>query len=341
MLPFSFATLFRPAKMLKLVFVSIGLSLLAVGNVSCQLTNCELVHASLEQNKLAGFILRDEKNWKSIVIRESKEEAGVWEVTEQVYPDGVIPPVMKHLGNLTAGQFLTIIDAACVSMEQKQLFKHSGIMVDADISNLYIEYQVEKGDRYICYQVDFSGEKDAEAFKQLSDMVYSICGKSDIAMRDRKIAMSEHNTAVEKAPENCMKLQRELWDLYCRCRLAPESDMSPLHQRLSAVAEPASLYMLAVFFAECMPKSPKLLAEDMELTDEELAQQDRVFALWSGRRSSVWSCKEALFRMASAGDASAREYLQRLVRDYPGDNAMDARYAELPDKASTLKAPRK
>jgi hypothetical protein len=43
--------------------------------------------------------------------------------------------------------------------------------------------------------------------------------------------------------------------------------------------------------------------------------------------------------MASAGDASAREYLQRLVRDYPGDNAMDARYAELPDKASTVKAP--
>lgn len=179
MLPFSFATLFRPAKMLKLVFVSIGLSLLAVGNVSCQLTNCELVHASLEQNKLAGFILSDEKNWKSIVIRESKEEAGVWEVTEQVYPDGEIPPVMKHLGNLTAGQFLTIIDAACVSMEQKQLFKHSGIMGDADISNLYIEYQIEKGDRYICYQVDFSGEKDAEAFKKLSDMVYSICGKSD------------------------------------------------------------------------------------------------------------------------------------------------------------------
>lgn len=165
--------------------------------------------------------------------------------------------------------------------------------------------------------------------------------QSDIAMRDRKIAMSEHNTAVEKAPENCMKLQRELWDLYCRCRLAPESDMSPLHQRLSAVAEPASLYLLAVFFAECMPKSPELLAEDMELTDEELDQQDRVFALWSGRRSPVWSCKEALFRMASAGDASAREYLQRLVRDYPGDNAMDARYAELPDKASTVKAPRK
>lgn len=165
--------------------------------------------------------------------------------------------------------------------------------------------------------------------------------QSDIAMRDRKIAMSEHNTAVEKAPENCMKLQRELWDLYCRCRLAPESDMSPLHQRLSAVAEPASLYLLAVFFAECMPKSPELLAEDVELTDEELAQQDRVFALWSGRRSPVWSCKEALFRMASAGDASAREYLQRLVRDYPGDNAMDARYTELPDKASTVKAPRK
>lgn len=179
MYPFSFATLFRPAKMLKHVSVSVGLLLLAVGNVSCQLTNCELVHASFEQNNFAGFILRDEKNWKSIVIRESKEESGVWEVTEQVYPNGEIPPVMKHLGNLTARQFLTIIDSACVSVEQKQMVKHSGIMGDADVSNLYIEYQIEKGDRYVCYQVDFSGEKDAEAFKQLSDMVYSICGKSD------------------------------------------------------------------------------------------------------------------------------------------------------------------
>lgn len=89
----------------------------------------------------------------------------------------------------------------------------------------------------------------------------------DIAMRDREIAMSEHNAAVENAPENIMELQRELWDLYCRCRLAPESEMSPLHQRLSAVAEPVSLYMLAVFFAECMPQAPKLLPEDMELTD--------------------------------------------------------------------------
>ena len=86
---------------------------------------------------------------------------------------------MKHIGNLTARQFLTIIDSVCVSMEQKQMVKHSGIMGDADISNLYIEYQIEKGDRYIRYQVDFSGEKDAEAFKQLSDMVYSFCGNSD------------------------------------------------------------------------------------------------------------------------------------------------------------------
>lgn len=163
----------------------------------------------------------------------------------------------------------------------------------------------------------------------------------DIAMRDTKIAMSEHNAAVEKAPENIMELQRKLWDLYCRCRLAPESDMSPLHQGLSAVAEPASLYMLAVFFAENMPQPPMLLPEEMELTDEELAQQDRVFSLWSGRRSPVWFCKEALFRLASAGDISAREYLQRLVRDYPGDNAMDARYAELPDKPSPVKGERK
>lgn len=179
MYPFSFATLFGSAKILKLISVSVGLLLIAVGNMSCRLTNCEFVHASLEQNNLAGFILRDEKNWKSIVIRESKEEVGVWEVTEQVYPNGHIPPVMKHIGNLTARQFLTIIDSVCVSMEQKQMVKHSGIMGDADISNLYIEYQIEKGDRYICYQVDFSGEKDAEAFKQLSDMVYSFCGNSD------------------------------------------------------------------------------------------------------------------------------------------------------------------
>lgn len=90
-----------------------------------------------------------------------------------------------------------------------------------------------------------------------------------------------------------------------------------------------------------MPKSSELLPEDMDLTDEELTRQDRVFALWSGRRSPEWFCKETLFRLASAGDASAREYLQRLVRDYPGDNAMDARYAELSDKPSALKAPRK
>lgn len=171
--------MFRPSEMLKLVSVSVGLFLLSAGNVSCQLTNCEFVHASLEQNNLAGFILNDEKNWKSIVIRESKEEAGVWEVTEQVYPNGEIPPVMKHLGNLTARQFRTIIDSACVSIEQKQMVKHSGIMGDSDISDLYIEYQIEKGDRYICYQVDFSGEKDAEAFKRLGDMVYSFCEKSD------------------------------------------------------------------------------------------------------------------------------------------------------------------
>lgn len=177
--PFSFTTFYRTAKILKLVSVCVGLFLIAVGNMSCRLTNCEFVHASLEQNKLAGFILNDEKNWKSIVIRESREEAGVWEVTEQVYPDGLIPPVMKHIGNLTERDFLTIIDSACVPMEHKKMVKHSGIMGDADISNLYIEYQIEKGDRYICYQVDFSGEKDAETFKQLCDMVYFISEKSD------------------------------------------------------------------------------------------------------------------------------------------------------------------
>lgn len=152
----------------------------------------------------------------------------------------------------------------------------------------------------------------------------------DIAMRDREIAMSEHNAAVENAPENIMELQRELWDLYCRCRLAPESDMSPLHQRLSAVAEPASLYMLAVFFAECMPQTPKLLPEDMELTD--VVRQ--MFSCVGLQGGSV--------TLGLCGDVSAREYLQRLVRDYTGDNAMEGRYAaELPDKAFKVKDARK
>lgn len=145
-----------------------------IGNMSCQVNNCEFVKDSLSKNILAGFVLRDENNMKSIVIRESKEEAGTWEVTEVVYLDGQTAPLNKHVRNLTSRQFNAIIDCACLHLKEKKMVQHSGILGDANISKLYVEYQIEKEDRYICHQVDFSKERDIAAFKQMCDLIYSI-----------------------------------------------------------------------------------------------------------------------------------------------------------------------
>lgn len=162
------------AKFLKLFLSFFCILFTVMGNMSCQVNNCEFVKDSLSKNILAGFVLHDENNMKSIVIRESKEEAGTWEVTEVVYLNGQTPPLNKHVRNLTSCQFNAIIDCACLHLKEKEMVQHSGILGDANVSKLYVEYGIKSESRTIRYQVDFSKERDIAAFKQICDLIYSI-----------------------------------------------------------------------------------------------------------------------------------------------------------------------
>lgn len=162
------------AKFLKQCLSFVCILFTVMGNMSCQVNNCEFVKTSLTKNILAGFILSDENNMKSIVIRESKEEAGTWEVTEVVYLDGQTAPLNKHVRNLTSRQFNAIIDCACLHLKEKEMVQHSGILGDANVSKLYVEYGIKSESRTIRYQVDFSKERDIAAFKQICDLIYSI-----------------------------------------------------------------------------------------------------------------------------------------------------------------------
>ncbi len=169
-----FVSCCKSKKFFKRIFTFILLFLSTVGCMMSQGSNCEFVKDAHAKNILKGVILHDEDSMKSVVIRESRNEAGTWEVSEVIYPNGHIPPLNKHVRYLTSNQFNAIIDYSCARLKGKRMIKHSGVLGDSNISNLFIAYDIENNNLYLSYQIDFSGGEDTIAFKQICDLIYSI-----------------------------------------------------------------------------------------------------------------------------------------------------------------------
>ena len=98
--------------------------------------------------------------------------------------------------------------------------------------------------------------------------------------------------------------------------------------------DPAQVYLVAVYFMECMPHQLPSVADLPEtmMSDDDLAADELVFALWTHRRNVVWYCKEALILMAREGNEQALRYAERLMRDSPGDNPFDSMYQKETEK---------
>lgn len=137
-------------------------------------------------------------------------------------------------------------------------------------------------------------------------------------------------------PEALTTLQQKLWEEYFKCCLTEGAvDTEPVRKHIMNLQDPAYLYLVAVYFMECMPDSLPSVAAVLPasmVTDDDLFGDDLVFSLWSHRRNVLWYCQEALILMAREGNERALDYAARLMRDYPGENPFDVMYQRETEK---------
>lgn len=137
-------------------------------------------------------------------------------------------------------------------------------------------------------------------------------------------------------PEALTTLQQKLWEEYFKCCLTEGAvDTEPVRKHIMNLQDPAYLYLVAVYFMECMPNSLPSVAAVLPasmVTDDDLFGDDLVFSLWSHRRNVLWYCQEALILMAREGNEVALDYAARLMRDYPGENPFDVMYQRETEK---------
>jgi len=148
-------------------------------------------------------------------------------------------------------------------------------------------------------------------------------------------AVREAQQSAARMPQSVTALQEKLWELYFQCCLTEGAiDTEPVRKRIMQLQDPAQVYLVAVYFMECMPHQLPSVADLPEtmMSDDDLAADELVFALWAHRRNVVWYCKEALILMAREGNEQALRYAGRLMRDSPGDNPFDSMYQKETEK---------